>query len=844
MSRIAYAFQLSTVLNRILPKRIARLWKGQKQEAAPHAVGGVGRRAKIHHIYYVLAIFDLAAIVTGLSLTHHINGVLSDTVHANLGWSALHDRVADLRSGAGLVNAPGNDVFASKNAAQELKTFDEAVAAFWPHLLQLRKDIVAKVPGEAAVKPADALDRLELAMGAMVRQTRTLLSLYAGGDVGAAGAAMSMMDRSYSDVLTQIETISQVLRRIESDKGVAELENSKKLQFLEHVLGFAVIFIVVAVTVYGHKLGRLIQRQYDSLSSYNDMLKQQDEKLQAQNVQLDAALNNMAQGLAMFDAGQRLIVCNDRYAEMYGLTPEQVKPGTTLQQILEYRIANDHIEGRTTDELLESMLTRVPYAGGAGYYTTRLGDGRCIAVAVQPMSDGGRVTTYQDITEQRRSEAKIAHMALHDTLTGLPNRALFNERLEHALTRVSRGEIVATHLLDLDHFKNVNDTLGHPVGDKLLTMVADRLRTLVRETDTIARMGGDEFALIQVGIAQPSDATILAERIIEVVSRPYDIDGQQVVIGTSIGIAMGPADGSSPDQLMRNADLALYRSKGQGRGVCRFFEPEMDEQMQTRRVMENDLRKALISGEFELHYQPVVNLNSNEVSGVEALIRWHHPEKGMISPGEFIPLAEENGFIIPLGEWALKSACNAARDWPDNMRVAVNISPVQFRKPGLVQTVVSALATAGLPAERLELEITEAVLLEDNDATLAMLHQLRELGVRIAMDDFGTGYSSLSYLQRFPFDKIKIDRSFINGMADGASSRGIIRAIAALANGLGMATTAEGVETQQQRDAVKSEGCTEMQGFLFSKPLTDREMKQLLQSEPAKTAYKGAVSAA
>ena len=378
----------------------------------------------------------------------------------------------------------------------------------------------------------------------------------------------------------------------------------------------------------------------------------------------------------------------------------------------------------------------------------------------------------------------------------------------------------------------------------MLFRSADRLRTLVRETDTIARMGGDEFALIQVGIAQPSDATILAERIIEVVSRPYDIDGQQVVIGTSIGIAMGPADGSSPDQLMRNADLALYRSKGQGRGVCRFFEPEMDEQMQTRRVMENDLRKALISGEFELHYQPVVNLNSNEVSGVEALIRWHHPEKGMISPGEFIPLAEENGFIIPLGEWALKSACNAARDWPDNMRVAVNISPVQFRKPGLVQTVVSALATAGLPAERLELEITEAVLLEDNDATLAMLHQLRELGVRIAMDDFGTGYSSLSYLQRFPFDKIKIDRSFINGMADGASSRGIIRAIAALANGLGMATTAEGVETQQQRDAVKSEGCTEMQGFLFSKPLTDREMKQLLQSEPAKTAYKGAVSAA
>jgi diguanylate cyclase (GGDEF)-like protein len=418
-------------------------------------------------------------------------------------------------------------------------------------------------------------------------------------------------------------------------------------------------------------------------------------------------------------------------------------------------------------------------------------------------------------------------MAMHDGLTTLPNRLLLNERLELALTRAKRDEMVAAHLLDLDHFKNVNDTLGHAAGDKLLRMVADRLRALVRETDTIARMGGDEFAVVQVTIAQPSDATVLAQRIIEVVSEPYEIDGHQVIIGTSVGIAVGPADGSSPDQLMRNADLALYRAKGKGRGMYRFFEPEMDTQMQARRVMEIDLRKALTGGEFELHYQPVVNLERSQISGFEALIRWHHPEKGMISPGEFIPLAEENGFIVQLGEWALRNACATAAGWPGDLKIAVNLSPVQFRNPGLVQVVFSALATSGLQPARLELEITETVLLEDNEATLATLYQLRELGVRIAMDDFGTGYSSLSYLQRFPFDKIKIDRSFIKGMADGVGSLNIVRAVAALANGLGMTTTAEGVETQEQRDAVESEGCTEMQGFLFSKPLPASEIERL-----------------
>jgi predicted signal transduction protein with EAL and GGDEF domain len=319
----------------------------------------------------------------------------------------------------------------------------------------------------------------------------------------------------------------------------------------------------------------------------------------------------------------------------------------------------------------------------------------------------------------------------------------------------------------------------------------------------------------------------LAQRVIRLLSEPYDIDGHQAVIGASVGISVGPLDGTSPDKLLRNADLALYRAKGDGRGTFRFFEPVMDLQMQTRRIMEQDLRKALPAGEFELHYQPVVNLASKEISGFEALIRWNHPTKGMISPASFIPLAEEIGFIVPMGEWVIKQACATAAQWPDNLHIAVNISAVQFRNPGLMQVITGALAASGLNPARLEIEITETVLLHNKEATLAVLHQLRALGIRIAMDDFGTGYSSLTYLQSFPFDKIKIDRSFVKDITENSGSLNIVRAVAALANGMGMTATAEGVETTEQLERIASEGCTEMQGFLFSRPLPAREIERL-----------------
>jgi diguanylate cyclase (GGDEF)-like protein len=565
------------------------------------------------------------------------------------------------------------------------------------------------------------------------------------------------------------------------------------------------------------------------LKKQHEIGKAQEESLRIRNLQFDTAINNMSQGLCFFDAAHRLIVCNDRYVEMYDLPPDRVGPGMPLTEIVDMRFEAGSFPAMSPDEYLQ-WRGKVAVSAQPTDSIVELRNGRTFKIRHRPMPDLGWVATHEDITEQRRSEVKIEYMAHHDSLTGLANRVLLNERLEHAIGRISREEMVAVHHLDLDQFKAVNDTFGHPVGDKLLKIVADRLRGLVRETDTIARMGGDEFAIVQPFIADPAEATALAQRIIKLMSEPYDIDGHRAIIGASIGIAVGPGDGSSADKLLRNADLALYRAKGDGRGTFRFFEPAMDLQMQTRRIMEQDLRKALPAGEFELYYQPVVNLANGEISGFEALIRWNHPERGIVSPAAFIPLAEEIGFIVPMGEWVIRQACATAARWPAHLRVAVNISAVQFRNPGLMQVIVGALAAAGLDPTRLEIEITETVLLHSKEATLAVLHQLRALGIRIAMDDFGTGYSSLTYLQCFPFDKIKIDRSFVKDITENSGSLNIVRAVAALASGMGMTATAEGVETREQLDQIASEGCTEMQGFLFSQPLPAHEIERLFLS--------------
>jgi diguanylate cyclase (GGDEF)-like protein/PAS domain S-box-containing protein len=441
----------------------------------------------------------------------------------------------------------------------------------------------------------------------------------------------------------------------------------------------------------------------------------------------------------------------------------------------------------------------------------------------------GYLVAVVDITERRKAEARIAYMAHHDGLTNLPNRELFQDRLSQVLEQ-GEGENrrVAVLCVDLDLFKNVNDSFGHPMGDRLLRLVADRLRSQVRGNNLVARLGGDEFAVILAADVSPNEASDYAARLIKILSAGYQIDGIELVIGASIGIALSPGDGETGEELMRNADMALYRAKSDGGGVHRFFEREMDRQAQKRRDMEIDLRRAFANGEFELHYQPLVDIAADRISGFESLLRWRHPDKGMISPADFIPVAEDIGLIVSLGEWVLREACAEAVKWPADVKVAVNLSPVQFRSRNLVQVVVSALAHSGLAPKRLELEITESVFLAETEANLAILHQLRELGVSISMDDFGTGYSSLSYLRSFPFDKIKIDRSFVKDLAQRSDCVAIVRAISGLGRSLNITTTAEGVETIDQLDWLRAEGCNEVQGFLFSAAKPAAEIDQLL----------------
>jgi diguanylate cyclase (GGDEF)-like protein len=437
----------------------------------------------------------------------------------------------------------------------------------------------------------------------------------------------------------------------------------------------------------------------------------------------------------------------------------------------------------------------------------------------------------KEIADREELQAKSQYLAYHDSLTGLGNRLLFKEHLEEALRDVSLASHPSAVLfLDLDGFKSVNDTLGHSVGDLLLKSIATKLRDILRPTDRIARLGGDEFAILQTSGAQPASALAMAEEILAIVGQQNTIDGHDVTVGASIGIAFGSPSETDAEIILKNADIAMYSAKSDGRGTYRVFDPEMDSIVQARRVLERNLRAAFSKSEFKLFYQPLINLGSKKVKAFEALIRWEHPERGLISPSEFIQVAEEMGLIVPLGEWVLRQACGEAMDWPDEICVSVNLSPLQFSKGNLVSTVVSALASSGLPGSRLELEITESVLLEKSERNISILNQLRSLGIRISMDDFGTGYSSIGYLRSFPFDKIKIDQSFVRDLLVDEGSLAIVRAIAGLGVSFGIITTAEGVETEEQMRCLNLEGCTEVQGYFFSKPVPADEIAELLKS--------------
>jgi len=550
---------------------------------------------------------------------------------------------------------------------------------------------------------------------------------------------------------------------------------------------------------------------------------------------LNTALAGLPQGLCIFDDDLRLIACNAKYAEMYGLGPDLIRPGTPFRAILEQRVRNGTSPVDAQNYVEETLAT--PHTSIT--LEQNLLDGRIISLLRAPLSTGGRVTIHIDVTEKRSSERQIAFLAHHDALTGLANRVQLREHIDKTVESLRPGEQASVLCLDLDRFKVINDTLGHSVGDALLFAVAGRLRDLVGEQDLVSRTSGDEFAIVQSGAQHSTDmAAALALRIVEAMGEPFELGGHHVVVGASVGIAMVPGDGDNADQLLKCADLALYRAKEDGRGAFHFFESEMDVKLQARRILELDLREAIPAGEFEVFYQPIVNLATNRISGFEALLRWNHPIRGRISPLEFIPVAEQTGLIIAIGEWVIRQACAEAVKWPSNLRVAVNVSPLQLRGTTLVATVISALASYGLPPDRLELEITESVMMHDDDMTLASLRQLHGLGVRISMDDFGTGYSSLSYLRSFPFDKIKIDQSFVRDLIDRPDSIAIIRAVAALGKSFGMTTLAEGVETEAQLEQMRAEGCTEAQGFYYSKPVPAGEVGGLL------TAFQGRAQAA
>jgi diguanylate cyclase (GGDEF)-like protein len=579
------------------------------------------------------------------------------------------------------------------------------------------------------------------------------------------------------------------------------------------LLCFAVLLRILYVQF------RNLSTAQTSLASREGELKNQSRELASAHAQIDAALNNMSQGLCMFDQDGRLVIRNERYLRIYDMPSNAVQPGANFVDVLKYKQRTGNFSGDPR-QFAEDLRARL--AQGQMVNTTHeLADGRIIEVANEPMIGGGWVATHDDITERQRSEARIARMARYDFLTDLANRALFREKADAALESYnSTGIGYSIIIFDLDLFKSVNDSLGHPIGDALLKAVATRLQGLTREADTVGRIGGDEFAILHIAAGdQREGAADLAKRLLEVIGAPYEIEGHHIVIGTSVGIAMAPHHGIDNEILLKNADLALYRAKSDGRNSFRFFELEMDLELQLRRTLEVDLITAVSNGEFEAYYQPLVDAADNRTCTMEALVRWRHPRHGMVAPGRFKPVAEERGLITAIDRWMLHRACRDAMAWPDHVGVAVNLSPIEFRSGDLLEMITDALGQSGLAPSRLELEITESVLLQKSERNISILHQIKALGVSIVLDDFGTGYSSLGYLRLFPFDKIKIDQSFVREMSYRADCAAIVCAIANLGRELDMVTVAEGVETAEQLDLVRAAGCKQAQGYLFSRPL-------------------------
>jgi diguanylate cyclase (GGDEF)-like protein len=662
--------------------------------------------------------------------------------------------------------------------------------------------------------------------------------------IGDPGVAMGLMDR-WGQLNAALTRLTSTAHGIGSNQVTADLAELSRLHWNFSFLLIGMIlasFGLIVVLGWNNQLlsrvnaeaqqllsdlqeaGQELEATHGRLSEamqeaqqQNAVLRRRDTELNTQNARFEAALSNMSQALCMVDGERHVIVVNRRFLSLFRIEMAEAMAGLDTDSL--YRAVEQ------SGAFSPSALSRVREAQFAWSQSRSAGTlvvedeaGRALSVSHRPMADGGWVATYEDVTAERSAEARIRFLALHDPLTSLPNRALFRDRLEEALARRRLEETPALLCLDLDNFKVVNDTMGHPVGDALLQAVAERLRRCVPAEDVVARLGGDEFAVLHAA-ASLEDTLGLARQLTEALGRPYHLEGRRVISGVSIGIALAERPDLSAELLHRNADLALYLAKGAGRGTWRVFAAEMEKEMQARVALEDDLRDAMARDELELFYQPQVDLETGALAGYEALMRWRHPVRGLVSPQDFIPVAEDLGLIIAMGEWALHRACTDAARWPAALRVAVNLSPVQFTTGNTVGLVSGALQRSGLSPSRLELEVTESVLLQDDPATLETLRALRALGVRIALDDFGTGYSSLSYLRHFPFDKIKIDRSFVSEIETRPDCAAIVDSVATLARTLGMVTTAEGIETPEQLRRVREAGCTHGQGYYFGRPL-------------------------
>ncbi|WP_135468236.1 putative bifunctional diguanylate cyclase/phosphodiesterase [Crenalkalicoccus roseus] len=766
-----------------------------------------------------------------------------------------------------------NDIWAVSQAAQEVARLQIALGGYaigrgaaerdavelWLDIVENRSRVLNR--GELALyvsglpELAAAVERLQAA----IAEARTLTDR-----LEEPGVAEALM-RRFGQLAPELARLAAAAYVQGTAAVAADIRHLAALHWVLSAALFALILCCLAMVVLLRRRHALLREAYggmqalvrdleragtqleeanarvraamEEVQQQNLALQARDAELHIQNARFDAALNNMSQGLCMVDAEERLIVCNQRFRELFGLQAERTLPGTPALEAFSAASPGGQVSPKLAHAIWADQAL-LAAGGRPATFVREDENGRTLMVLHQPMASGGWVATYEDITERRQAERRITYMAHHDALTGLPNRVMFQQRAEDTLRRLhpDTGGL-ALLCLDIDGFKDVNDSLGHPAGDALLQAVAGRLRGLVNEGDLVARLGGDEFAVLQVARSQPAEAEALAQFLIARLSEPYALDAGRISIGVSVGLSVAGEAASSVHHLLRNADLALHRAKAEGRrSWCRFM-PGMEEALRARLDTEADLRSALSGNEFEILYQPVFDLRAGRPAGFEALLRWHHGRRGLVPPSEFVPVAEQSGLIIPIGRWVLQQACLEAAGWPAPLKVAVNLSPVQFRSGDLVRTVREALALSGLAPGRLELEITETTLLQDNEAVLGMLQELRALGIRVALDDFGTRYSSLSYLRAFPFDKIKIDQSFVRDMSNRADCLTIVRSVARLAAQLGMTATAEGVETAEQRAQVEAAGCTEAQGYLFGRPepagTLERWFRDLRHPRPA-----------